>query len=92
MVNEKQIAQDIRAYAQRYGRITYGASDFLLESGGIYSTMLDPLQYISEHGAYTPSGQKITSFIFPQDSIINPLAVSVYEYIEKCTRAGAVTV
>lgn len=69
----------------------YGASEFLLENGGIYSTILDPLMYLEKYGAYTPDGQKIVSFVFPQELSINPLAVSVYEYIEKRIRAGSVT-
>lgn len=62
-------------------------SVFLVEDGAEYHTQEDPLDYLREHGAYTPDGRRIVLYPHPVEGV-DPLSLSLYQLLDQAIETG----
>lgn len=55
---------------------------FITDDGKTFCTELGAFEYLYKHGAYTPNGQRLVSYIHPHEDV-DPLSMSLYELIDE---------
>ena len=88
MRNITKLRRELDTLKKQISALKLNATEFILYGGGTFTTEQDPVSYIAEHGATTPSGRRIAAYKPPAEEKPDALTKSLYDYIDECIQRG----